>query len=400
MADKKKSITRRLNKFIHSETAGGVLMIFTAIIAMIIANAPTAEWYYHFVKKPISFGFGDASVSEPLKQWVKDILMVFFFLLVGMELKREAIEGFLSNRKQILLPLVAAIGGMATPAAVFLLINHGVPEHAHGWAIPSATDIAFALCILMLAGKHLPPALKIFLLAIAIFDDLGAILVIAFFYSGALAMMPLLAVIACTALLFALNKFKVMAISAYLAVGVLLWFCLYHSGIHTTIGGVLVGMAIPLRDPEDESNSPLNTCMHFLHPWVSFLILPVFAFTAAGINLTGIALSSLMEPLVLGVALGLFIGKQIGIFGTSFLLVRCGFADLPEGTSWRQIYGVSIVAGIGFTMSLFIGMLAFDDPHMQEQVKLGVMAGSILATAFGWIVLRSATAKPIRAIKE
>lgn len=393
MVDNKKSIARRLKKFINSETSGGVLMILTAIIAMLVANAPTAEWYYHFVKTPISFGFGDASVSEPLKQWVKDILMVFFFLLVGMELKREAIEGFLSDRKQILLPLVAALGGMAAPAVVFMFINQGIPENLHGWAIPSATDIAFALCILMLAGKHLPPSLKIFLLAIAIFDDLGAILVIAFFYSGALAIMPLLAVVACTTLLFVLNKLRVMAISAYLGVGVLLWFCLYHSGIHTTIGGVLVGMAIPLRDPDDESNSPLNTCMHFLHPWVSFLILPIFAFTAAGINLNGIEISALTEPLVLGVALGLFIGKQIGIFGTSFLLVKCGLSDLPEGANWKQIYGVSIIAGIGFTMSLFIGMLAFNEPHMQEQVKLGVIAGSILATVVGWGMLRITNTK-------
>jgi len=397
MATKQKTLTRRLKKFFKAESTGGILMIATAIIAMIVANGMTAEWYQHFVKTPISFEFGNASVSEPLKQWVKDILMVFFFLLVGMELKREMLEGFLSDRKQILLPLFAAIGGMAAPAAVFLLINQGMPEHYNGWAIPSATDIAFAVCILMLAGKYIPPALKIFLLAIAIFDDLGAILVIAFFYSGTLAITPLLMVAACTALLFLLNKFRVMAISIYLAVGVLLWFCLYRSGIHTTIGGVLVGMAIPLRDPDDESNSPLNTCMHFLHPWVSFLVLPIFAFTTAGINLTGIALSSLLEPLVLGVALGLFIGKQIGIFGTSFLLVKCGFATLPEGTNWRQVYGVSIIAGIGFTMSLFIGMLAFDSQQMQEQMKLGVIAGSILATAIGWVVLRGATSKPINA---
>lgn len=395
MATKQKTLTRRLTKFFHAESTGGVLMILTAIIALIIANASTSEWYYGFVKTPISFGFGEMVASEPLKQWVKDILMVFFFLLVGMELKREMLEGFLSDKKQILLPLLAAVGGMFVPAGVFLLVNQGIPAHSPGWAIPSATDIAFALCILMLAGKHIPPALKIFLLAIAIFDDLGAILIIAFFYSGALAITPLLGALLVVGLMFALNKLRVMAISIYLILGVMLWFMLYHGGIHTTIGGVLVGMAIPLRDPDDDSNSPLNTCMHFLHPWVSFLILPIFAFTAAGINLSGLSIAALTEPLVMGVALGLFIGKQIGIFGTTWGLVKLGFATLPEGTNWRQIYGVSIVAGIGFTMSLFIGMLAFDDALMQEQMKLGVIVGSLMATALGWIVLRHSTKEPV-----
>lgn len=388
MANKPKFLARRLNKFFETESSGGILMIATALLALIVANGATAQWYQSFVNIPISFGFGEKIATEPLRQWVKDILMVFFFLMVGMELKREMLDGFLSDKKQIMLPLFAAIGGMAAPAAIFLAINHGVPLNFNGWAIPSATDIAFAICILLLAGKHIPPALKIFLLAIAIFDDLGAILIIALFYSGELAVTPLLLVLAGVGVLIALNRLRVMAISAYIMVGVFLWFSLYSSGIHTTIGGVLVGMAIPLRNHKNESHSPLNNCMHILHPWVNFFILPVFAFTAAGINLQGMSLQTILQPLALGVALGLFLGKQIGIFGTTWLLVKSGVAKLPEGVNWRHIHGVSIVAGIGFTMSLFIGILAFDNALMQDQIKLGVITGSLFAIIFGWLALR------------
>lgn len=393
MKSTQKQISRRLEKFLQSESTGGILMIVTTIIAMIVANGATAQWYQSFVNTTISVGFGSGGMYAPLNEWVKDVLMVFFFLLVGMELKREMLEGFLADKKQILLPLFAATGGMAVPAMVFLLFNHNIPEHSNGWAIASATDIAFAVCILMLAGRALPPALKIFLLAIAIFDDLGAILIIAFFYSAEMTMMPLLMVAGGIGILVLLNRLRVMSISAYMVAGVILWVLLHHSGIHTTVGGVLVGMAIPLRDLRDESHSPLNTCMHFLHPWVSFLILPIFAFTAAGINLHNMRMDSLFKPLVLGVALGLFIGKQLGIFGTTWLIIKLGFATLPEGVNWRQIYGASIIAGIGFTMSLFIGALAFDNIAMQEQVKLGVMAGSLLAALSGWAVLRCSSSK-------
>ncbi len=384
------SSKRWLEKFFQAESSGGIVMIAAAILAMMLANGATAIWYQDFIKTPIGFAFGEMSASEPLKQWVKDILMVLFFMLVGMELKREMLEGFLSDRKQILLPLLAAIGGMAAPAAVFLLINQGMPEHTRGWAIPSATDIAFALCVLMLVAKKLPPSLRIFLLAIAIFDDLGAILVIAVFYSGALALAPLMLALACMVMLYLLNRQAVMRLWPYLLIGIALWFCLYHGGIHTTIGGVIVGMAIPLRGKEASSHSPLNACMHFLHPWVSFVVLPIFAFTAAGVSLAGITLESLFDPLVLGVAMGLFIGKQMGIFGTSFLLVKLGIARLPEGTNWRHIYGVSVIAGVGFTMSLFIGILAFESHHLQEQATLGVITGSLLASLWGWLVLRYA----------
>lgn len=383
-----KASARKLEKFFKAESSGGILMIGTTILAMVAANGGTADLYKAFIDMPLTLGLGDLMVSWPIKEWIKEVLMVLFFLVVGMELKREMQEGFLADKKQIALPLVAAVGGMLAPALVFLLFNRDIEEHWNGWAIPSATDIAFALSILMLAGKRLPPALKIFLLAIAIFDDLGAILVIAFFYSSQPEIMPLLWVAAGIITLYLCNRMNIMYISVYIVIGIGLWFALHASGIHTTIGGVLVGMAIPLRDPEETSNSPLNTCMHFLHPWVTFLILPIFAFTAAGVNLDGLSLEVATTPLVLGVTLGLFIGKQIGIFGFSFVLIKLGLARLPDGTNWGHIYGVSILAGIGFTMSLFIGMLAFDDPFIQDEVKLGVLMGSLLASIAGWLVLK------------
>jgi Na+:H+ antiporter, NhaA family len=384
----KSFFTPRLGRFFKTESSGGLITIMAALIALIASNGSSAEWYQSFINTPITIGYAEQSMTETLANWVKDVLMVFFFLLVGMELKREMLTGFLSDKKQILLPLLAAIGGMIVPAAIFMLINHETPQNWNGWAIASATDIAFAICILTLAGKGIPPALKIFLLAIAIFDDLGAILIIAIFYSGKLAIVPLLGVLGCGLLLFVLNKLRIMLTIPYILAGIILWFCLHASGIHTTIGGVMVGMAIPLRNPKNAAYSPLNHFMHTLHPWVNFLILPIFAFVAAGVNLQTMNVNSLLSPLPLGITLGLFIGKQIGIFFSSWLIIKSGMAKLPENTNFQQIYGVSIIAGIGFTMSLFIGNLAFADPLMQEQVKLGVLSGTALSTIFGWLVLR------------
>ncbi len=384
------SLPRRLTKFLHAESTGGVIMIFSALVALMVANGSTAEWYRQLVAMPIGISVGDTAISWPLDHWVKDVLMVFFFLLIGMELKREMVEGVLSNKKTILLPLAAAVGGMAVPALIFLSINWQLPEHWNGWAIPSATDIAFAVCVLTLVGKSVPPALKIFLLAVAIFDDLGAILVIAFFYNTGLAIAPLMFSIIIVGILWLLNRIRVMAILPYIIVGIVLWFGLHDAGIHTTLAGVIVGLAIPLRNPNDLSHSPLARFMHFLHPWVAFFILPVFAFTASGVNLSGLSVDALLSPLPLSVAMGLFLGKQIGIFGVTWLLVALGASPLPQGTSWRHLYGVSVIAGIGFTMSLFIGMLAFSNPLLQEEVKLGVIGGSLLATLWGWVVLRGA----------
>ncbi len=349
-------------------------MLFFTALALIVANSPLAEWYASFTTPSVKF-------------WVKDVLMVFFFLVVGMELKREMREGFLVERSQVMLPLAAALGGMIAPALIFLAINSGIPENRSGWAIPSATDIAFALCILMLSAKNIPPAAKIFLLAIAIFDDLGAILIIAAFYNTALAAMPLLLAALGIAALVMLNRKNVTHIIPYMLVGIYLWFCFHHSGIHTTVAGVVLGMAIPMRDKNNPRHSPLNDTMHMLHPWVSLLVLPVFAFTSAGISFAGLDMAAMLSPLPLGIALGLFIGKQIGIFGTSFALIKLNLTSKPEGASWMHLYGVSVIAGIGFTMSLFIGMLAFPE-DMQELVKLGVIGGSLLSTLWGYAVLR------------
>lgn len=369
-------------------------MIATVLIALIFANGTTAQWYESFVNANIHVSFSGYSFHEPLKYWVQDVLMVFFFLLVGMELKREMVEGFLSTKTQIALPLFAAIGGMIVPALLYLVINYNLPQHWKGWAIPSATDIAFALCILMLARKHIPPALKTFLLAVAIFDDLGIIIIIAFFYSGKIALTHLFLILLGCFGLFVLNYFRIMAISLYIAVGIILWFILFHSGIHTTLSGVIVGLAIPLHNPKKPHESPLNKCMHLLHPWVSFFILPLFAFTAGGINFQGMSYHTFYKPLVLSITLSLFIGKQLGVFGTTWLIVKSGLANLPSGTTWKQIYGISILTGIGFTMSIFVGMLAFRNGVSQNEVKLGIFTGSLLASLFGWLVVRKSIAAP------
>jgi len=385
---KKGALPRLISDFMKTESSSGIVMIVFAALALIAANSPWSALYKEFINISIGFSVNDATAVEPLKVWVKDILMVFFFLIVGLELKREMREGFLSRRDQILLPLLAAVGGMVAPAVIFFALNHGHPANLAGWAIPSATDIAFALCVLMLVGKNIPPAVKIFLLAIAIFDDLGAILIIAAFYNSALALMPLSLALVGFLLLILLNRRNVTALAPYMLTGIYLWFCLYHSGIHTTIAGVAVGMAIPMRDKDRLHHSPLNHAMHLLHPWVSFIVLPIFAFTSAGVSFAGMEIGDLFKPLPLGIALGLFFGKQIGIFGTTWLLVAMRLANKPEGASWAHLYGVSIIAGIGFTMSLFIGLLAFNDPQMQEMVKIGVIFGSLLSTLGGFIVLR------------
>nr|AAL25797.1 Na+/H+ antiporter [uncultured bacterium] len=380
---KRALILRLLERFIQTESSGGVIMIIFAALAMIAANSALAGWYGAFVDAPITLG----SITEPVNGWVKDVLMVLFFLTVGMELKREMAEGLLAQKGQVFMPLLAAIGGMAVPALLFYALNHSNPETVKGWAIPSATDIAFALCILMMFGKSVPASAKILLLAIAIFDDLGAIIIIALFYNTKIAVVPLLFTAGGAGLLALLNRCKISAITPYILTGIYLWFCLHEAGIHTTIAGVAVGMAIPMRDRKHSSNSPLNKCMHFLHPWVSFGVLPIFAFVSAGVNFADMHLSELFEPLPLGIALGLFVGKQIGIFGMIFLLVKAGLAKLPEGTGFGHVYAVSIIAGIGFTMSLFISLLAFPGHHLQEVAKIGVIAGSLLSTLYGGLVL-------------
>ncbi len=379
----------RLRAFMKRESSGGLVMLSCAALALIVANSPLAAVYHDAIHSPLSLGFRGVNFTASLTHWMQDVGMVFFFLLIGLELKRERCEGFLSQRNQIILPLCAAAGGMAVPALVFFFFNHHSPATLRGWAIPSATDIAFALAMLTVAGgKILPPSVKIFLLAIAIFDDLGAILVIASFYSTGLHPMPLLLAVGACAGLALLNRAHITHVTPYLLLGAGLWGCFYHGGVHTTLAGVLVGLAIPMRDPNNSSYSPVNASMHFLHPWVSFLIVPAFAFTHAGLSLDGLSLASLYHPLPLGIALGLFLGKQVGIFGTTWLLVRFCAARMPEGARWRDVYAMAVLSGIGFTMSLFIGTLAFDAPATQVLVTLGVLVGSLLCVLWAAVVLR------------
>jgi len=370
---RRRSLARALADFIHEESAGGIIMIGCTVLALALANSHLSEWYL--------------STTRPAEHFVKDVLMVLFFFSVGMELKREMVEGLLSQKGQVMMPLIAAIGGMAVPALIYVALNHSDPVTAHGWAIPSATDIAFALAILLLFGKSAPASAKILLLAIAIFDDLGAILIIAFFYNSQVAVLPLALTILGGGILFLLNKKQVSALWPYLAMLVYLWFCLHASGIHTTIAGVAVGLAIPLRDKQNSENSPLGKALHFLHPWVAFGVLPIFAFTSAGVSLEGVEVKEFFAPMPLGIALGLFFGKQIGIFGSIFMLVKLRLAPRPEGMNWLHVYAVSLLAGIGFTMSLFIALLAFSEPHLQDIAKIGIISGSLLSTVFGGLVL-------------
>ena len=349
-----------------------------------LANSPLSASYTQFVTYPLTLG----SMTESISLWVQDVLMVLFFLVVGMELKRELCEGFLAQRAQVILPLAAAMGGILAPALIFIGLNHGIPETQSGWAIPCATDIAFALCILSMAGKNLPKSARIFLLAIAIFDDLGAILIIAGFYTTHLVWLPLIATVGGGVALWLLNRFRVSHVLAYLLVGLYLWFCLHAAGVHTTVAGVAVGLAIPLRGKR-EGTRPLEHFLHRLHPWVSFGILPLFALTSAGVSVGEFTLNHLVQPLPLGIALGLFIGKQVGIFGVTWAMVTLRLAPKPEGANWLTIYGIATIAGIGFTMSLFIDQLAFSDQALQSAAKIGILAGSLASGLWGILILRT-----------
>ncbi|GAC1036669.1 Na+/H+ antiporter NhaA [Pseudomonas sp. No.117] len=369
-----------LNKFCAAEAAGGIVLMVAAAIALGVANSPLADTYF----TSLHAEFAGLSVGH----WINDGLMALFFLLVGLEIKREMVVGQLSSWGDRALPGLAALGGMAVPALVYALVNRHDPQTLSGWAIPAATDIAFALGVLSLLGSRVPASLKVFLSALAILDDLGAVLIIALFYTSELASGMLLAAAGLLAVLFVLNRLKVSALLPYLLVGALLWFCLLHSGIHATLAGVLLALFIPLGDTEADDASPLLKLESALHPWVAFLIVPLFGFANAGVSLAGMTPDKLLEPVPLGVALGLFFGKQLGIGALALLAIRSGLARLPEGASWLQLYGVALLCGIGFTMSLFIGALAFPGaPFLVDEVKVGVLLGSLLAALAGTTVL-------------
>ena len=379
--------------FFQHEAAGGVVMMLAAALALVVSNSHLASHYSAFLDLPVSIRAGDFKLDKPLLHWINDGLMAIFFCLVGLEIKRELLVGELSTREQALLPLLAAIGGMIVPGLVYAGINIDNPAALHGWAIPTATDIAFAVAVLSLIGSSVPPALKVFLLALAIIDDLGAIVIIAIFYTAKLSTLALgLAALGLAGLLL-LNLRRITNLTPYVLLGLFVWVCVLKSGIHATLAGVLVGFAIPLKVPDRET-SPLERLEHQLHPWVAFGVLPLFGFANAGVSLAGLTLADLVSPVTLGIALGLVVGKPIGILGACWLASRSGLARLPQATSWQQLGGASMLAGIGFTMSLFIGILAFDDPAFATPVRLGVLIASSIAAISGYLVLARARALP------
>ncbi|WP_281015964.1 MULTISPECIES: Na+/H+ antiporter NhaA [unclassified Minwuia] len=381
----------RIERFAGQEAAPGITLMLAALLALIVNNSPLSPLYTAFLAVPIEVQVGALQIAKPLLLWVNDGLMAIFFFLVGLEIKREVLEGELSRLDRAILPVVAAIGGITIPAMVFVLINQGVPANLDGWAIPAATDIAFALGILALLGSRVPVALKILLLAIAIIDDLAAIVIIALFYTADLSIVSLLIGLVGFALLLGLNRIGVTRTAPYLLIGLVIWVAVLKSGVHATLAGVMIALTIPMRAPNsapEGSHGPLLEMEHGLKPWVSFLVLPLFAFANAGVSLQGISFSDLLAPLPLGIALGLFIGKQVGVFSFIWVLVKTGVGGLPQGVNWLHIYGVACLTGIGFTMSLFIGSLAFDDAAQMDAVRLGVLLGSVSSAILGIIVLR------------
>ena len=377
----------RINMFVAHEAAPGVLLLLAAILALILDNSPLAWLYDSLLNTPMTVRIGALIIDKPLLLWINDGLMAIFFFFVALEIKRELVEGHLSNVREAALPAVAAIGGMLLPALIFTAFNYESPVEMRGWAIPAATDIAFALGVLALLGRHVPTALKVFLLSLAIIDDLGAIIIIALFYTADLSLTSLVAGGVGGIALFAMNRLGVTRIAPYIVVGLIMWVCVLKSGVHATLAGVLLGLTIPLRT-EGKKDSPLLRLEHDLRPWVAFAIMPVFAFANAGISLIGLSFADLFAPLPLGIAAGLFVGKQLGVFGFSAIAIKSGICRLPAKTSFVQIYGVSLLAGIGFTMSLFIGTLAFDDYEHARAVRLGVLSGSILSGVVGYFVLK------------
>tara|TARA_Y100001947_G_C10337963_1_gene303912 strand:+ start:1236 stop:2462 length:1227 start_codon:yes stop_codon:yes gene_type:complete len=383
-------IAARIQNFLKLESSAGMLLMIAALMALIASNSMLSGLYGGFLTTPVVVQVGALEIAKPLLLWINDGLMAVFFFLIGLEIKREILEGELSSFDKAALPLIAAIGGMAGPALVYVLINWSTPETMNGWAIPAATDIAFALGVLMLLGRSVPTSLKVFLLAIAIIDDLGAITVIALFYTSDLSTTALGLAAVGLASLIVLNRSGVKTITPYALIGLFIWVCVLKSGVHATLAGVLTALAIPIHGKSKEAQSPLHKLEHGLHPWIAFGVLPIFAFANAGVSLTGLSLEDLAAPITLGVAAGLFIGKQIGVFGATFLAVKAGIARRPEGTNWSHIYGVACLTGIGFTMSLFIGMLAFDARDSLDQVRIGVLAGSILSAITGVVALKLA----------
>lgn len=383
----------RIQAFMKLEASAGLILMGVALMAVLTANSVLAPLYNAFLETNIRIGIGAFEISKPALLWINDGLMAIFFFLVGLEIKREVLVGELSSFDKAVLPVLAAIGGMAVPGLVFVALNWNMPQNLNGWAIPTATDIAFALGILALLGTRAPVSLKIFLLAIAIIDDLCAIVIIAVFYTSELSTNALTLSMLGFALAVALNRMGVKRFTPYLIIGVLMWVFVLKSGVHATLAGVLIALTIPLKQ-KGEEKALLHRLEHGLHPWVAFLILPIFAFANAGVSLEGLSLSDLAQPMTLGIGAGLFVGKQLGVFGATWIGVKSGIARLPEGVTWRHVYGVACLTGVGFTMSLFIGSLAFGADETMNAVRLGVIFGSILSGLTGYAVLRYSAPRP------
>lgn len=382
----KTSITR----FLEKESAGGILLVIAALLAIILANTPLNFYYAMLLDTTVAVQVGTLEINKPLLLWVNDGLMAVFFFLVGLELKREFVEGELSEPKSIILPGLGAIGGMVVPAGIYLYFNIDDPDTVSGWAIPAATDIAFALGVLSLLGSRVPISVKIFLTSLAIFDDVGAIIIIALFYTSNISLTAIIVSSICIGVLALLNKRGVIDKSLYLTVGLVMWVSLLKSGVHATLAGVILAMFIPIRSDKDPNYSPLKTLEHDLHSVVAYVILPIFAFCNSGISFAGIGADDILHPMPLGIILGLFVGKQIGIFGLCWIGIKLKLAELPQGTNWGVLYGTAALCGIGYTMSLFIGSLAFEGGGTENMLdeRIGIIIGSVLSGICGYIVLK------------
>lgn len=389
-------ISQALQRFLRLEASGGLILMGCAVLAFIASNTSLDGLYESFLNTPAQVRIGSLNIEKPLLLWINDFWMAIFFFLVGLEIKREMVEGSLSTRETFMLPCVAAFGGMVVPALIYAGINLGDATALRGWAIPAATDIAFALGVLALLGSRVPVGLKVFLTAVAIVDDLGAIIIIALFYTADLNLTSLGLAGIGVALLVLANRLGVKAVPVYLAIGLFMWVCVLKSGVHATLAGVATALAIPMTGATEDDPSPLKKLEHELHPLVAYFILPVFAFANAGVSLHGVTLSAFAEPITLGIACGLIFGKPIGVFLASWIAVKAGWTRLPENTSWSALFGATLLCGIGFTMSLFIGTLAWEANAAQYavSVRLGVLGGSIVSAILGYLWLRAVLKAP------
>lgn len=387
ITDKAQIVAKAWREFLRLESAAGLILVFAAIVALLLANSPLVDIYSRLLGLNLTITVEGFGVSKPLLLWINDGLMAVFFLLVGLELKREIVEGQLSSPDQIVLPALAAIGGLAVPAVIYWMINKDNPQGIDGWAIPTATDIAFALAILSLLGSRVPASLKIFLTTIAIFDDLAAIIIIAVFYSSDLSTASLVAAGAGIAVLFVFNRIGVRSLAAYIIVGIFIWLFVLKSGVHATLAGVVVAAFIPLKSCDD--HSPSRHLEHILHPWVAYGVLPIFAFANAGVPFAGVNSEIVFGTVSMGIMLGLVLGKQVGVFGITALVIGLGIARKPQDSNWAMLYGIALLCGVGFTMSLFIGSLAFEHGGFSQGValRIGVIGGSVISGFLGWLVL-------------